>query len=75
MKVSEIRKVQVGQWVRTKWDDCGGLDTLVTDKRSRGSDNRPYFIGYFPSTGNSQSFEGDQITAIGKHVTCKDNGL
>ncbi len=74
MTVKDVRMVNVGQWVRTKWRDAGCLDCVVIhkEKNRRGY---PSFRGFFPASNICDTFDGDQVTKIGSYLDCDDSGL
>ena len=75
MNKKSLRKIRVGQWVRIKWDDVGATDMIVTDKTN--SHGRLSFRGITPfdSVDGSESFEGEQVMAVGDMVSAKYSGL
>ena len=63
------KDIQVGRWVRTKWDDGNDIDGIVVDK------NDTYFYLLGIDRLEQQSCNYEQITEIGYFITEERSGL
>ena len=70
-----LRDVDVGRWVRIKYDDIGVRDGIVIAK-DHPSDPSPRMCKVFTLFDElDTSVQADQIVAVGNYVAAEDTGL
>ena len=74
LTVKEVRRVRVGQWIRTRWNDVGARDGVLVDQ-DRDTNGRWSGHIYTPFDSCSYSVDSDQVIGIGDCLEAVDTGL
>ncbi|MDD4109926.1 MAG: hypothetical protein PHS54_00070 [Clostridia bacterium] len=64
MKVHDIRRIKVGQWVRVFWNDVGARDCIIVGKNEYG------FMVFEPFS-EIRNIDRDQIIAVGDFLEAR----